>query len=113
MTTAAKTVRKPSPTRRKSPTVESSTDPVTELKTIGDTEILSQLNRVRTGHESIAVTRKGQPVAVLIPIDEYQRLRQLEDLADGLEAQRALEDFEKSGEKAIPSSEVLRMLKRK
>ena len=64
------------------------------------------MNRVGYGHEHIAVARHGKVKVVMVDPEEYERYRAMEDLLDGLEAQKALEEFEKSGEKPIPYSQI-------
>ena len=56
-------------------------------KSIGMTQAKSKLaelvSRVAYGGEHFVLERRGQPMAVLINVDEYQRLRDLEWAARG------------------------------
>ncbi len=68
------------------------------------------LGRVSFGHEHIAVDKHGKPKAVMVPLDDYEHYRLLEDYLDGLEGMQALADYKKSGEKFVSSDEVLKKL---
>jgi len=68
------------------------------------------IGRVSYGHEHIAVDKHGKPRAVLIPLDDYEHYRKLEDYLDGLEGRQALEDYKKAGRASVSSDEVLRKL---
>ncbi len=57
---------------------------VAELRTgLSDT-----INRAAYGHERVGITRRGKVAAVLISVEDLERLEQLED-ADDLAAYRA------------------------
>jgi len=66
----------------------------------------------RAGHdkERVVVTRRGKPYAALVPIEDLELLEAIEDRLDAEELKRAKEEFERSGELAIPLDEVLREL---
>ena len=64
------------------------------------------LNRVAYGGERIHIERRGKVVAVLVSPADLVLLEELEDRIDAQEAQRALREFEESGERAIPLEEV-------
>jgi len=68
------------------------------------------LGRVSFGGEHIAVDKHGKPRAVLVPLDDYEHFRWLEDHLDGLEGTKALADYRKAGKKSVSSVEVLREL---
>ena|GEM_PF-236712 len=68
------------------------------------------LSKVGFGHERVALTRQGKPVAVLISPEDYAHYRQLEDLLDGLLAKQALKDHESSGGKSVRFDDVCRDL---
>lgn len=68
------------------------------------------LGRVSFGREHIAVDKHGKAKAVLVPLDDYEHYRWLEDYLDGQEGMQALEDYRKSGKKSVSSTEVLREL---
>lgn len=72
---------------------------------------LSQVvSRVGFGHERIAISRNGQVNLVMLSREDFEHFVRLEAYLDGTEALKALEDFERSGDKSIPSSEVLKRL---
>jgi prevent-host-death family protein len=64
------------------------------------------VNKVAYGKESIVLTRRGQEIAALIPMDELELLQQIEDYIDIEDAKKALED---SGEN-IPAVDVWKQL---
>lgn len=68
------------------------------------------LSRVGHGHERVAVSRNGAVDVVMMPREDFERLSWLEDYLDGIDGIRALEEFNRSGEKSIPSAEVLKRL---
>lgn len=50
------------------------------------------VNRTAFGHERLVIERHGKAVAALVPIEDLQRLRDLEDREDVEAARRALAD---------------------
>jgi len=48
------------------------------------------VNKVAYGKESIVLTRRGQEVAALVSIDEFELLQQIEDHIDIEDAKKAL-----------------------
>ncbi|MBU0482708.1 MAG: type II toxin-antitoxin system Phd/YefM family antitoxin [Proteobacteria bacterium] len=48
------------------------------------------VNRVTYGKEPIVLTRRGQEVAALVSIDEFELLQQIEDHIDIEDAKKAL-----------------------
>ncbi len=50
------------------------------------------LNQVQFRHERVMLTRKGQPAAAIIPIEDLRLLEQLEDRLDVEEIERILAD---------------------
>lgn len=50
------------------------------------------VNRVAYGHERLRLTRRGKPLAAVVPIDDLELLEQLEDQADLDAMRRALAD---------------------
>lgn len=52
------------------------------------TSLSDTINRAAFGHERVEITRRGRVVAVLISVEDLQRLEELED-ADDLAAYRA------------------------
>ena len=68
------------------------------------------LNRAAEDKERVILTRAGKPVAALVPIEDLEWLEALEDELDAEEYRAAKEEFERSGERAIPLDEVVRKL---
>lgn len=63
-------------------------------------EAIGQIvNRVALRGERIGLSRNGKEVAVVVPLDDYRRLQQLEDEADVNEAERRMAD---ASDKPIP-----------
>jgi prevent-host-death family protein len=73
-------------------------------------QISELLGRVSYGREHIAVDKHGKPKAVLVPLDDYEHYRWLEDYLDGLEGMQALDDYRRSGGASVSSDDVLRKL---
>jgi antitoxin Phd len=61
-------------------------------------EFADTLNRVAYGKERVILHRRGKPIAVLVPIEDYELLEQLEDDVDVADARRILADPEESPE---------------
>lgn len=61
------------------------------------------INRTAYGHERLVIERHGKAMAALVPIEDLQRLRDLEDREDVEAARRALAD---SSETPIPFDRV-------
>lgn len=83
------------------------------MSTVSTTEtrknLSDLLNRAAYGHERITVTRKNQPIAAIVPLDDLEALEALEDAMDVREARKRLkEDHEES----ITLEEYLDELKR-
>ena len=68
------------------------------------------LRRAVKGKDPVLLTRRGRPVAALVPIEDLEFLEAIEDQLDAEEFRRAKEAFERSGEPAIPLDEVVRKL---
>jgi prevent-host-death family protein len=67
------------------------------------------LDVVKSGNSDIAITRYGEPVAVLIPAADYQALAEaLEDLRLGRIAEESYSEYKANREAATPY-ERLRM----
>jgi prevent-host-death family protein len=64
------------------------------------------VNKVAYGNESIVLTRRGQGVAALISISEFELLQQIEDYIDIEDAKKALAE---PGEN-IPAQEFWKQL---
>lgn len=48
------------------------------------------VNKVAYGHNSVILTRRGEKIAALIPIEELELLQKLEDIIDIEDAKKAL-----------------------
>ena len=68
------------------------------------------LERAVKHKDRVTLTRRGKPVAALVPIEDLNFLEAIEDQLDAEEFQRAKAEFERSGEPAIPLEEVVRKL---
>ncbi|MFH2060795.1 MAG: type II toxin-antitoxin system Phd/YefM family antitoxin [Pseudomonadota bacterium] len=64
------------------------------------------VNKVAYGKESIILTRRGQEIAALISIQEFELLQQIEDYIDIEDAKKALQE---PGEN-IPAEDVWKQL---
>ena len=56
------------------------------------------------------LTRRGKPVAAMVPLEDLKSLEALEDRADLTEMDEALRGFEASGECAVVLEDVAREL---
>lgn len=54
-------------------------------------------NRAAYAHERTRVTRKGQPVAAIVPLDDLEAMEALEDLMDLKAAAESIRDAEEHG----------------
>lgn len=68
------------------------------------------LKRAVKDKDRVVLTRRGKPVAALVPIEDLKFLEAIEDRLDAEEYRRAKEEFERSGEPAIPLDDVVRRL---
>lgn len=66
------------------------------------------LNRVAFGGERVVLTRRGKPLAAVVPLEDMALLEELEDRIDLEEARATLEEWRRSGRKAVPLDEVLK-----
>lgn len=68
-------------------------------KTIAQTRLdLSEtVSRVLYQHERVIITRRGKPAAALVPVEDLELLKQLEDEIDLRDAKAALADIKKTG----------------
>ena len=64
------------------------------------------LKRAVKGKDRVILTRRGRPVAALVPIEDLKFLEAIEDQLDAEEFRRAKEEFERSGEPAIPWEKI-------
>ncbi len=71
------------------------------------TQLAAIVDRARTGHEPIYVTRRGRRVAAVIDADDLDRILALaEDMADIRAAEQARAEMKATGEAPIPWDEV-------
>ena len=74
-------------------------------------EHLSELgNRVAFGGERVVVERRGKHLFALVSMEDMQLLEELEDRHWAEEGKKAVEEFERSGEKSIPLESLKRDL---
>jgi prevent-host-death family protein len=64
------------------------------------------LERAVKHKERLVLTRRGKPVAALVPIEDLKFLEALEDQLDADEFQRAKDEFERGGESTIPWEKI-------
>jgi prevent-host-death family protein len=62
--------------------------PVTDARE----DLAEVVNRVAYGHERVRLTRRGKPLAAVVPIEDLELLEQLEDQADIEAMRQALAD---------------------
>jgi prevent-host-death family protein len=62
--------------------------PVTDARE----DLAEVVNRVAYGHERVRLTRRGKPLAAVVPIEDLELLEQLEDQADVEAIRQALAD---------------------
>jgi prevent-host-death family protein len=67
------------------------------------------LKRAVKGKERVILTRHGKPIAALVPFEDVEFLKAVEDWLDADEFRRAQQELE-GGEPAIPLEEVIRKL---
>ena len=68
------------------------------------------LKRAVNDKQRVILTRRGKPIAALVPFEDVEFLKAVEDWLDADEFQRAKEELEGGGEPAIPLGEVIRKL---
>ncbi len=64
------------------------------------------VNRVAYGHEPVILTRRGEEIAALVSMEEFELLQQIEDVIDIKDAKKALEEQGAS----IPANEFWKKL---
>jgi PHD/YefM family antitoxin component YafN of YafNO toxin-antitoxin module len=64
------------------------------------------LNRVVVDGERLVLRRNGRKVAAIIPIEDLKVLEAWEDRRDAEEAEKALKEFQESGQEAIPYEKI-------
>jgi prevent-host-death family protein len=66
------------------------------------------VNRAAQGKERIMLTRRGKPLAAVIPVEDLEVIEAIEDAVDRDEIRKALKEIEVEG--VIPWEEVKRSL---
>jgi prevent-host-death family protein len=84
---------------------------MTELQTLNISDARTQLaaivDRARTRHEPVYVTRRGRRVAAVIDADDLDRILALaEDMAGIRAAEQARAEMKATGEAPVPWEEV-------
>jgi len=64
------------------------------------------LERAVKQKERVLLTRRGKPVAAVVPISDVEFLEAIEDVLEAEEYRRAREEFELSGEATIPWEKI-------
>ena len=64
------------------------------------------LNRAAFGKERVVVSRRGKPLAAVVPLEDIATLEALEDALDAAEIQKRLLEWEAAGKPGIPLEEV-------
>jgi prevent-host-death family protein len=65
------------------------------------------LERAAVGKERVVLTRRGKPIAVVVPIEDLRLLEELEDRRDAAEAHAAIEAWRAQGAPSASLDEVL------
>jgi len=68
------------------------------------------LRRAAKNKERVVVTRRGKPIAVVMPLRDARLLDDLEDRMDAADLRTALAEWERTGKKSKPLGKVLRDL---
>ena len=78
-----------------------------EINTIEARANFSELvNRAAYGKERVVLTRRGKPVAVVVPLDDLELLEHLEDEGDAQAGEAALEQWRSDGRPVVPWSTI-------
>lgn len=78
---------------------------MTRISTVEAREKFSEVvNRAAFGQERIVLTRRGKPLAAVVPIEDLEWMERLEDRLDIEEAEAALAEAREHG--TIPWEEV-------
>ena len=65
------------------------------------------LNRAAFGKERVILTRRGNPLVAVVPIEDVELLEELEDRADAEAARAALAAWRAEGSPSVSLDEVL------
>lgn len=66
------------------------------------------VNRAAYGKERLILTRRGRPLAAVVPVEDLELLEELEDERDSALARERLAEWEAAGRPMIPLEEVAR-----
>lgn len=64
------------------------------------------VNRAAYGHERVILSRRGKPVAAVVPIEDLERLEAMEDAEDNRAADEMERALKSGKEKTIPLSKL-------
>ncbi|MBI4860608.1 MAG: type II toxin-antitoxin system Phd/YefM family antitoxin [Candidatus Riflebacteria bacterium] len=70
------------------------------------------VNRAAFGKERVVLTRRGKTLAAIVPVEDLERLEELEDQLDVEKARRRIADAKARGEEPIPWDEAKKRLGR-
>jgi prevent-host-death family protein len=73
-------------------------------------ELADIVNRVAYGGERVVIVRRGRDAAAIVSMDDVMRLEELENVHWSKEADKALADAERRGERPVPFERVERRL---
>jgi prevent-host-death family protein len=65
------------------------------------------VSRAAFGKERIVLTRRGKPLAAMVPVADLERLQALEDAADRAAVERAETEMARTGDRGVPLAEIL------
>ena len=66
------------------------------------------LNRAAFGKERVVLTRRGRPLAAMVPIEDVESLEALEDARDAAELRARLAEWREAGREVVSLEEVAR-----
>jgi prevent-host-death family protein len=70
-------------------------------------QLASIIERARTQHKPVYLTRRGEPIAAVIDADDLDRLIELaEDMADIRAAEESRAEMQRTKEEPVPWAEV-------
>ncbi|MDX2142898.1 MAG: type II toxin-antitoxin system Phd/YefM family antitoxin [Rhodospirillaceae bacterium] len=64
------------------------------------------INRAAYAKERVVLTRRGKPLAALVPLDDMKLLEEIEDSRDAADIRKRLAAWERGGRKGIPLETV-------
>jgi len=66
------------------------------------------MNRAAYGKERVLLSRRGKPLAAIVPIEDVEALEALEDERDVADARKRLADWERRGRPATTIEDYMR-----